>query len=89
MRRIVVVMVIFGLGLVAASAADERLPSVADLTVQTECGACHFAYQPRSCRAVHETTSLEGLDRHFGEDAGPNPLANLAAVHPYLTANAR
>jgi hypothetical protein len=56
-------------------------------TWAAECGACHVAYPAgllpeRSWRAI-----MDGLDRHFGENAGLDP-ATRKTITDYLVANA-
>ncbi|HEX8962270.1 MAG TPA: diheme cytochrome c [Rhodocyclaceae bacterium] len=56
-------------------------------TWAAECGACHVAYAPgllpeRSWRAI-----MDGLERHFGENAGLDP-ATRKTIADFLVANA-
>jgi nitrate/TMAO reductase-like tetraheme cytochrome c subunit len=60
---------------------------VANKTWAAECGACHVAYVPgllpeRSWRAV-----MNGLDRHFGENASLD-AATHKSIAEFLAANA-
>jgi hypothetical protein len=69
------------------ASAQDAFPPIANETVKTECGACHMPYQPqmlpqRSWRAI-----IDGLAKHFGEDASLPP-AKVAEVLTYLVANA-
>ncbi len=55
----------------------------------TECGACHFAYQPALLPARSWETLLDGkaLNKHFGVDAGLEK-DTLQIIRDYATANA-
>jgi hypothetical protein len=67
---------------------ERDLPSIVrDKTWLAECGACHVAYPPgllpeRSWRAV-----MDGLDRHFGENASLDPAVQKS-ITDFLAANA-
>lgn len=67
---------------------ERDLPSIVrDKTWLAECGSCHVAYPPgllpeRSWRAV-----MNGLDRHFGENASVDPAVQRS-ITDFLVANA-
>ncbi len=76
-----------GLGLAAAAWADERLPPVDDPLTKAACGACHLPFPPQMLPRRSWDAILDGLDRHFGEDASlPEP--KIAAIRAYLRARA-
>lgn len=52
-----------------------------------ECGSCHVAYPPQLLSAESWRLVLQGLDRHFGTDAGIDAAAH-ADIAAYLAANA-
>jgi mono/diheme cytochrome c family protein len=43
--------------------------TVTDATYLKECGACHFAYQPDLLPSQSWINMMNGLDKHFGENA--------------------
>jgi hypothetical protein len=67
----------------------QRKPGVAPVDnalYQTECGSCHFAYQPGLLPERSWRKLMSGLDDHFGDNAELNPQDHLAILK-YLTAN--
>lgn len=73
----------------AISAGEvEQVPPVTDAMTAKECGECHMAFQPALLPAGSWTRIMDGLQDHFGEDAG---LSSDTAIHirDYLTAHAR
>jgi hypothetical protein len=55
---------------VLTRAAD--VAPVTNAEYQTECGSCHFAYQPGLLPAGSWQKIMTGLDNHFGENAELN-----------------
>ncbi|MEO5363709.1 MAG: diheme cytochrome c [Magnetococcus sp. DMHC-8] len=53
----------------------------------TECGACHFAYQPGLLPVRSWEKLLAGLGEHFGENAEVTPTT-YTALREYLTGHA-
>ncbi|MBF0161104.1 MAG: diheme cytochrome c [Magnetococcales bacterium] len=86
-----------GGGLVLGVSASDReknegkpradVAPVQNTLYSTECGACHFAYQPGLLPARSWEKLLTGLGEHFGENAEVSP-ATLTALREYLTGNA-
>lgn len=74
----------------AAFAGEHRhdsLPAAENKLWHAECSVCHVAYPPgllpeRSWRAI-----MDGLDRHFGENASLDP-ADRRTITEFLAANA-
>ena len=64
-----------------------QVAPIADPQVQTECSACHFAYQADFLPAHSWKKLMNNLDDHFGEDAS---LDDATATHiaNFLIANA-
>ena len=68
------------------------LPQARDLApvtnerYRTECGGCHFAYQPGLLSAAAWRRLMGALDDHFGDDASLDPEVS-AGLLDYLTAN--
>jgi hypothetical protein len=67
--------------------ADGAFPPIANATVKTECSACHMLYQPQMLPKRSWQAIVDGLAKHFGEDASLPP-AKTAEVVAYLIANA-
>lgn len=63
------------------------VPPVTNERYRTECGSCHFAYQPGLLPADAWTRVMGQLDNHFGDDASLEP-AVAKEILDYLTANA-
>ena len=63
------------------------LAPVANDRYRTECGGCHFAYQPGLLSAAAWGKVMNTLDRHFGDDASLDPAVK-ADILAYLDANA-
>ena len=68
------------------AARGNDLTPVANQTYRTECGGCHFAYQPGLLPADAWTRLMGSLDNHFGDDATLDP-AVAQELLDYLTAN--
>lgn len=58
-------------------------PPVMDSVVRDECGSCHLAYAPSMLPARSWKRLMDGLDRHFGTDAGVAPTV-AAHIGRYL-----
>ena len=58
-----------------------------DASYKKECGDCHIAYHPSLLPSAQWTALMDGLARHFGENA-TLPAATAAPIRSYLTANA-
>ncbi len=63
------------------------LAPVVNESYRTECGGCHFAYQPGLLPADAWKRVIDTLDNHFGDDATLDP-AVAQGLLDYLTANA-
>jgi hypothetical protein len=63
------------------------LAPVTDERYRTECGGCHFAFQPGLLPAAAWGRLLGALADHFGDDATLDPEV-VAGLLDYLTANA-
>ena len=71
-----------------AARAPAGVPVAAlDATYKTECGECHIAYHPTLMSATSWGAIMDGLARHFGENAAI-PAATTRSIRTYLTANA-
>ena len=79
----------FSVFLVADAMAGERHAPVApEPAWQAECGSCHVAYPPRLLAAPVWRRIMQGLDRHFGVDAGLD-AGTAATIGSFLEANAQ
>jgi Dihaem cytochrome c len=69
--------------------ADSRIPAPrTPLPVyQTECGACHMAFDPAFMPAASWQRVMVGLNKHYGADASLDP-ATVQAISTWLQANA-
>jgi hypothetical protein len=54
----------------ATSIAGPHIDPATDAVWKEECGACHVAYPPQLLSAASWRALMNGLDRHFGVDAG-------------------
>lgn len=73
---------------VMASRPPPGVPAAAlDPVYASECAACHVAYHPSLLPAASWDALLDGLDSHFGEDAGLE-AATLAGLRGWVLANA-
>lgn len=70
-----------------SAGADDAFPPIANATVKTECSACHMLYQPQMLPKRSWQAIVDGLPKHFGEDASLPP-AKATEVLAYLVANA-
>lgn len=88
-----VVMAIFLIGTVPAVILMTSWPAAGvpdrplDRVYAQECGTCHVAYHPSLLPAATWNAIMDGLARHFGEDAELDP-AKAQAIRTYLLANA-
>jgi hypothetical protein len=71
----------------AAGAESERIPPVKDPVVIKECGACHIVFQPALLPGRSWRKIMEGLSRHFGENAELGEAAKKR-IATYMEANA-
>lgn len=60
---------------------------VQDATYKTECGACHFAYQPGLLPGSAWARIMGSLADHYGDDASLD-ATQLTGIQRYLIANA-
>ena len=60
---------------------------VLSATYKEECGSCHVAYPPALLSAASWQKVMDGLGRHFGEDASVAP-GKVQALNEWLQANA-
>jgi hypothetical protein len=67
----------------AAGVPDRPL----DKAYAQECGACHVAYHPSLLTAATWNAIMDGLARHFGEDAELDAVT-AQSIRAYLVANA-
>ena len=61
-------------------------PAQLDPIYARECGECHIAYAPSLAPATTWAGIMDGLARHFGEDASLDPATALE-IRGYLLAN--
>jgi hypothetical protein len=69
------------------SQARADLAPVTNERYRTECGGCHFAYQPGLLSAASWGKVMGTLDQHFGDDASLDPAVKDELL-AYLDANA-
>jgi hypothetical protein len=65
----------------------EDVAPVRNETYQTECGDCHFAFQPGLLSASAWQQIMDSLGEHYGDDASLDE-AQAAEIRSYLSANA-
>ncbi len=87
-------MIAWALGLTtaiaaAAGAAASDLKPLAGTNAawSEECGSCHLPYPPQLLPPSSWHAIMNGLDRHFGTDAGVD-AATAASIRAFLIANA-
>jgi hypothetical protein len=68
-------------------ASTPDMAPVRNQAYASECGGCHFAYQPGWLPARSWAKIMATLDDHFGENAELSP-AKQAEIGAYLAANA-
>ncbi|WP_295388655.1 diheme cytochrome c [uncultured Thiodictyon sp.] len=76
-----------GDGLWARLTSGRDVPLITSESYATECGSCHFAYQPGLLPADGWARIMGALDDHFGDDATLDP-AVAKDLGDYLAANA-
>jgi hypothetical protein len=87
MRQAIAIVALTYIATVGGADADERFPPVDHAATKSACGECHMVFQPQMLPRRSWQTLMQGLDRHFGEDASvPPPQA--AEILAYLEANA-
>lgn len=67
MKRVAVVLLVFGMNLAHAEAG--RLTAPNNAKWKEECGSCHIPYPPQLLAADNWRSLMGGLDRHFGVNA--------------------
>lgn len=65
MRFVIMILVFFGLSLFGKSSVEP----VQNERYRSECGSCHFAYQPRFLGQASWEKMFSSLQDHFGTDA--------------------
>lgn len=87
-RSSVYPMAIVILALVSGpSLADEKTRFPLSAAYEEECGSCHVAYPPQLLPSRSWKAIMAGLDKHFGSDAGLEPV-KAREINDFLTANA-
>jgi nitrate/TMAO reductase-like tetraheme cytochrome c subunit len=72
----------------AFASPDKTLISAPDnATYKEECGSCHMAYPPKFLIADDWRRVMDGLDKHFGQDASLN-AQDRQTILDYLRSNA-
>lgn len=66
---------------------NHGLPAVDDPAWRAECGSCHTAYPPAMLPERSWRRIMDGLDRHFGENASLDAAAR-DRITQFLVANA-
>lgn len=74
-------------GIAMASDGDVKRFTATNKTWQDECGSCHLAYPPKLLPAESWKAVMNGLDRHFGSDAGVE-TQKAKEIEDFLIANA-
>lgn len=72
---------------VTPAAKPAAVPAGAAGLYRSECGSCHFAFQPRLLPALSWTAVLDGLAHHFGVNAEVD-AATRQTLEAYLRAGA-
>lgn len=67
--------------------ADSERFTATDPTWKAECGSCHIAYPPQLLSAANWRAVMQGLDKHFGENASVD-AATAAQISAFLENNA-
>lgn len=70
MIRLKTIVVLTCLAALPALADEARLPVKPNAAWQEECASCHLAYPPSLLSAQNWRQMMQGLDRHFGANAG-------------------
>ena len=74
MKRVAVLLLVFGMNLAHADAGKLSAPNNA--MWKKECGSCHDAYPPRLLSADNWQRLMGSLDKHFGVNATLNASDN-------------
>lgn len=76
---------LLGAGLIIPAIADDEgeheggrraMPAVTNAKWKAECASCHTLYQPGLLPERSWRKLMAGLDKHFGESAGLDPITN-------------
>lgn len=67
MKRVTVLLLVFGMNLAHAEAG--RLSAPNNVKWKEECGSCHIPYPPQMLAADNWRSLMGGLDKHFGANA--------------------
>lgn len=76
---------LLGAGLIIPAIADDdeeheggrrTMPAVTNAKWKAECASCHTLYQPGLLPERSWRKLMAGLDKHFGENAGLDPITN-------------
>jgi cytochrome c553 len=67
MKRVAVLLLVFGMNLAHAEAG--RLSAPNNTKWKDECGSCHIPYPPQMLTADNWRSLMGGLDKHFGANA--------------------
>ena len=70
-----------------AAASDVKPLAGTNAAWSEECGICHLRYPPQLLPPSSWHAIMNGLDRHFGTDAGVDAAA-AASIRAFLVANA-
>lgn len=86
-RRLLLLLLALPAGLGLADPHPDARPAPDSAAWRRECGGCHVLYPPAMLPAASWRRLMEGLERHFGSDAG---LAEpeRREIARWLTANA-
>ncbi len=84
MKRITMIILALAAGM--AYAAGEK-PATPQAKWEAECGSCHLAYPARFLNADTWQRLMDGLDKHFGDNASLDP-ATTREITDYLKRNA-
>ncbi len=74
MKRIMLLALLLGTGLAHAHGIKVAVPD--NPAWKEECGSCHIAYPPQFLSVNNWERLMQGLDRHFGENAALDPQVN-------------
>jgi nitrate/TMAO reductase-like tetraheme cytochrome c subunit len=85
MKRVAVLLLVFGMNLAHAEAGKLSAPNNAKW--KQECGACHDAYPPEFLTAANWRELMATLDKHFGASAVLDAKVNKEILR-YLETNA-
>jgi len=74
MKRVAVLLLVFGMNLAHAEAGKLSAPN--NVKWKDECGSCHIPYPPQMLAADNWRSLMGGLDKHFGADASLDAKSN-------------